>query len=86
VADVKTRYATGLQVSYDPGVWVVYAGFLLMIAGCYITFFRSHRQVYVEISQIEGTTRMQIFGITNKNRLGMERWLRRFGDRIASKK
>lgn len=86
VADVKTRYATGLQVSYDPGVWVVYAGFLLMIAGCYITFFRSHRQVYVEISEIEGKTKMQIFGITNKNRLGMERWLRRFGDRIASEK
>ena len=29
---VEPRYFTGLQVTKDPGVWVVYAGFILMIS------------------------------------------------------
>ncbi|MBT8331018.1 MAG: cytochrome c biogenesis protein ResB, partial [Deltaproteobacteria bacterium] len=31
IADFVPRYYTGLQVSRDPGVWVVYTGFILMI-------------------------------------------------------
>jgi cytochrome c biogenesis protein len=46
---VEQRYFTGLQVSRDPGVWVVYTGFILIIVGCYITFFMSHRQVCIDI-------------------------------------
>jgi len=85
VGEAQTRYATGLQVTYDPGVWVVYTGFLLMIAGCYVTFFRSHRQVYAEIHVSEGKTHLEIYGIANRNRLGMERWLERLINRIAVK-
>ena len=33
-----------------PGVDVVYVGFILMILGCYVTFFRSHQQVCIEAS------------------------------------
>ena len=35
----EPQYYTGLQVTKDPGVWVVYIGFILMIIGFYITFF-----------------------------------------------
>ena len=35
-AAAQERYYTGLQVVYDPGVGMVYAGFLLMIAGCWV--------------------------------------------------
>lgn len=85
IGEAETRYATGLQVTYDPGVWVVYTGFLLMIAGCYVTFFRSHRQVYAEIHASEGTTHLKIYGIANRNRLGLERWLEGLIHRIAAK-
>ena len=47
------RYYTGLQVTKDPGVWVVYSGFITMILGIIITFFMSHQRLYVEVG-LEG--------------------------------
>ena len=49
-------YYTGLQVTRDPGVWVVYSGFILMIIGCYVTFFMSHQRIVVDISRRGKTT------------------------------
>ncbi len=40
---------TGLQVAKDPGVWVVWAGCLLMVAGIYVSFFMSHRRIWVRV-------------------------------------
>ncbi len=80
VTDVKaqpaeTRYFTGLQVSRDPGVWVVYAGFILIILGCYVTFFMSHRQVCVDVVTSVQNCRVLVSGTANKNKLGNERKL-----------
>ena len=44
------RYYTGLEVNRDPGVWVVYSGFIIMIVGCFITFFMSHQQICIKVS------------------------------------
>jgi len=37
---VKMQYYSVLQVKHDPGVWWVYGGFLLMLIGLYLAFFR----------------------------------------------
>ena len=50
----ETRYYTGLQVTRDPGVWVVYSGFIMMIIGCYVTFFMSHERIVVDVSRRGG--------------------------------
>ncbi len=68
----EQRYYTGLQVTKDPGVWVVYAGFMLMIAGCFITFFMSHQQVFVEVIQLKKNSRITVSGLSNRNRLSMD--------------
>ena len=73
---VEQRYYTGLQVSRDPGVWVVYTGFILIIVGCYITFFMSHRQVCVDIVESGENNRVVVTGTANKNKLGNERKLK----------
>ncbi|MFC1822036.1 cytochrome c biogenesis protein ResB [Thermodesulfobacteriota bacterium] len=67
------RYYTGLQVTKDPGVWVVYSGFIFMIIGCFITFFMSHQQVCVEITESGQKSNVMVAGITEKNKLGMQK-------------
>jgi cytochrome c biogenesis protein len=44
------RYYTGLKVVKDPGVWIVWLGCALMVAGIGIAFFLSHRRVWVRIA------------------------------------
>jgi len=66
------RYYTGLQVTKDPGVWVVYSGFILMIVGCVITFFMSHQRICVEIEANKKKTSVTVAGSSNKNRFAME--------------
>ena len=73
VVEQVQRYYTGLQVARDPGVWVVYSGFILMIIGCYITFFMSHQQICVDIIESGEKCRITVAGTANKNKLGNER-------------
>jgi len=80
IAETETRYYTGLQVTSDPGVWVVYTGFLLMIAGCIITFFMSHQQICIEVHTDGKTCGATIRGIANKNKFGIQKKI----DAIAS--
>jgi len=66
------RY-TGLQVSKDPGVWVVYTGFILLCIGPLIAFFGSHKKLWVRIQDRKGQSVVTVAGSANRNRLGFER-------------
>jgi cytochrome c biogenesis protein len=67
-----TRY-TGLQVTKDPGVWIVYAGFVMLCIGPLVAFFGSHKKLWVRIQDRQGRTVVTVAGSANKNRLGFER-------------
>lgn len=67
------RYYTGLQVTKDPGVWVVYFGFIVMIIGIIITFFMSHQRLFVEVTSKGKQSKILVAGTANKNKLEMER-------------
>jgi cytochrome c biogenesis protein len=82
-AAAAVRYYTGLQVAWDPGVWVVYSGFILMIIGCYITFFMSHRQICVDVTDSGEKSRIMVAGTANKNKLGNERSVRDIARSLA---
>jgi cytochrome c biogenesis protein len=73
VDEFKEKHYTGLQVNKDPGVDLVYIGFILMILGCYVTFFTSHQQICIHLGRHGGRTRIVVSGIANKNRTRMER-------------
>jgi cytochrome c biogenesis protein len=77
------RYFTGLQVASDPGVWVVYSGFILMILGCYITFFMSHQQICVELTASGKQTEVIVAGTANKNKTAMATRIEAAADKLA---
>ena len=83
VVENVPRFYTGLQVNRDPGVWVVYSGFILMIMGCYITFFMSHQQICVELVRTGEKTEVIVAGTANKNKSGMQAGVTGFADKLA---
>ncbi|MEW6428468.1 MAG: cytochrome c biogenesis protein ResB [Thermodesulfobacteriota bacterium] len=83
--ELKQRFATGLQVAKDPGVWWVYAGCTLMLVGLWVVFFLSHRRVWVWlVAGGEGTTAI-VSGNANKNKVAFEKDLEKFADLIRSR-
>lgn len=69
---VTSKEYTGLQVTKDPGVWIVWVGSSLMILGLIVSFFFSHQRVWVRISKSSGGE-VILAGSTNKNRIGFEK-------------
>ncbi len=67
---MKEFYATGLQVTKDPGVWCVYAGCVIMILSLIVAFFMSHRRIWVHVSETGEGSRILVSGMSNKNRVG----------------
>lgn len=63
----KQLYATGLQVSKDPGVPLVYTGFALLLAGLIVTFFMSHKRVAIYFDKDGQHCNVYLFGTSNKH-------------------
>ena len=76
------RYYTGLQVTKDPGIWVVYTGFIVMIIGCFITFFMSHQRLCVEVIKSGGKSKVVVTGRSNKNKLGMADKIKKISEQL----
>jgi cytochrome c biogenesis protein len=72
VLTLRPLYATGLQVTRDPGVWYVYIGCMLMLVGLYVAFFLSHRKIWLYISGSGSGSTLHVAGASNKNKLGFE--------------
>jgi cytochrome c biogenesis protein len=77
-----SRY-TGLQVTKDPGVWVVYTGFILLCIGPLIAFFGSHKKLWVRVQDRKGQAVITVAGTANRNRLGFEREFNALVDEIS---
>jgi len=69
----EEKYYTGLQTNYDPGVWIVYSGFVLMLLGLLVAFFMSHRTLWIQLRRIGDSWQMIVAGLTNKNRPGYKK-------------
>lgn len=84
VMSVQQRYYTGLQVTKDPGVGLVYVGFSLMILGCVVTFFMSHQQMVVEVQPQGDGSEVMVSGTANKNKVGYQRQLKNIAEKLES--
>jgi len=64
---------TGLQVRKDPGVLIVYLGCMIMAIGLYITFFMSHKRLWVNVTEEKGAAKILIGASANRNKAAFER-------------
>lgn len=62
--DIKEDLYTGLEVSRDPGIWIVWTGFALILVGLYINFFLYHRRIYIR----KVANGFIVAGVARKNR------------------
>jgi len=72
---LKTVYYTGLQANRDPGVPIVWAGCFLMVSGLFVTFFMSHKRMWVRVLDKGAKAKIEVAGTTNKNPVGLQKEL-----------
>ncbi|MGA3208789.1 MAG: cytochrome c biogenesis protein ResB [Syntrophales bacterium] len=90
--DVKVLHATqmsytGLQVKQDPGIWLVWLGFAAMLVGTGLTYYVSHRKLWVwAAADAPGKewTKIVIAGRINRNELSFERKFNSLCDRLQA--
>src|SRR4030043_1171170 len=75
---------TGLQVTRDPGVWIVWVGSGLMILGLIISFFFSHQRVWAKLPK-SSEGEIILAGSTNKNRVAFEKAFGQWVEDVRSK-
>jgi cytochrome c biogenesis protein len=62
-------YYTGLQISYDPGLSIIWFGCLLMVVGMFLSFYLSYKRIWVRLS----AGNVELGGRSYKNRSGFEK-------------
>jgi cytochrome c biogenesis protein len=71
---LTAKMFTGLQVAKDPGVNVVWLGCLLLTAGMMVSFFLSHRRIWIRLAEgPHGKVEVTAGGTTNRNRPAFEK-------------
>jgi cytochrome c biogenesis protein len=75
---------TGMQVRKDPGVFIVYLGCIIMAIGLYITFFMSHKRVWINIAEEKNNLKILIAASANKNRIALEKRVEKLVDILGT--
>lgn len=65
--DVTTHYYSGLQANYDPGIWFVWIGGIVMLIGLMMALFMSHTKLWIEIRPHPKGVRLVMTGSTHRN-------------------
>jgi cytochrome c biogenesis protein len=69
VKKIEIREYTGLQISKDPGEFLVWTGSVILILGVMMAFFISHKQLWLSLKKgADGKSELTIAGKANRNR------------------
>lgn len=81
--DLKIGYFTGLQVSYEPGQWAVWAGVILMGIGLTFVFYVVHSRFWVvPVRDGLGGITLWVGGSANRNRDAFEQKFQKVVEKI----
>lgn len=64
--DYSESYYTGLQVTKDPGVWVVWIGCIIMMVGLYVSFFINRKRIWAKVAFEGDKTTITIAGYSQR--------------------
>ncbi|MDX8414114.1 MAG: cytochrome c biogenesis protein ResB, partial [Mariprofundales bacterium] len=67
--DYDQVYYTGLQLTQDPGINVVWVGSAILVFGLCIMFYISHRKVWLRLATDGGAVKLHLAGMSNRNKL-----------------
>ena len=80
--DLQMGYFTGLEVSHEPGQWLVWVGCVLMGVGLFVAFYTVHVRLWVvAVPDSKGKLALWIGGQANKNK---DRFEQKFEDVVES--
>lgn len=83
--DLRMGYFTGLQVSHEPGQWLVWAGCIVMALGLATAFYLVHMRFWAMVVRDErGHPALWIGGSANKNRAVFEQRFRRLVEELQT--
>jgi len=80
--DLQMGYFTGLEVSHEPGQWLVWAGCVLMGVGLFVAFYMVHMRLWaVVVPDARGKLVLWVGGQANKNK---DRFEQKFEEVVES--
>lgn len=83
--DLRMGYFTGLQVSHEPGQWLVWAGCLVMALGLATAFYLVHMRFWAMVVRDErNRPALWIGGSCNKNRPAFEQRFHRLLEEVQT--
>jgi cytochrome c biogenesis protein len=83
--DMAWVAVTGLEVSHEPGQWLVWAGCLLMGAGLAVAFYMVHMRIWVvAVPDSKGRLVLWVGGQANKNRDRFEQKFNELVDQVRT--
>jgi len=75
--DPEGRYYSGFEIVKDPGIPLVWAGFVMLLIGLFFSFYFHHRQLWVYVDE----DKMVLGGVTSKDWSG---FMREYGGIVKS--
>jgi len=80
--DINEDFFTGLEIAHDPGVWVVWAGFALILFGLFVNFYLYYRRIYL----LQTPTGVLVAGTSPRNKDAFKQEFEKWRERLNGPK
>lgn len=78
----KIYYMTGLQVKKDPGKWVVYLGFILMMFGLFLVYYYDPQTYWIYVAKGENSLKVILGAYAKRERQSIRVKLEELAEKI----